>query len=354
MKISATELAYITSVAKDLKIEPATLLAVIEIESNGVVYANVEGQNLPVIRWEGHYFDRLVPADKRDVARKAGLASPKVGGIPNPATQVKRYDILDRARSIDEEAAYSSISIGVGQVMGSHAKDLGFASAEAMFQHAAKGLGGQVDLMVAYIKDNDLVDELQRKDWSAFARGYNGPAYRKFGYHTKLANAYKRYAAPNTPIVIDQKVGSEAMLRMGSEGQRVREIQTLLGRAGFAVKVDGDFGPSTKDAVQKLQKAHKLDVDGVVGPKTMAVLQTFKTAPDEKVGQVKPLDVKGVQTGAIVVAAGTAGLVVKNSLLGSLTNTGLVMLGIVVIVVGAALAIDAYNKAKRTYEGTET
>ena len=32
------------------------------------------------------------------------------------------------------------------------------------------------------------------KDWKGFARGYNGPAYWKNMYDTKLKNAYLKYS----------------------------------------------------------------------------------------------------------------------------------------------------------------
>ncbi|NBT89135.1 MAG: DUF3380 domain-containing protein, partial [Flavobacteriaceae bacterium] len=34
---------------------------------------------------------------------------------------------------------------------------------------------------------------LKAKDWAGFAKGYNGPAYAKNAYDTKLAGAYANF-----------------------------------------------------------------------------------------------------------------------------------------------------------------
>lgn len=59
-----------------------------------------------------------------------------------------------------------------------------------------------------------------------------------------------------------------AILRRGDQGQQVRALQKILG----GLEVDGDFGPLTKAAVEAYQRQYKLEVDGIVGPKTWAVL----------------------------------------------------------------------------------
>jgi hypothetical protein len=63
-------------------------------------------------------------------------------------------------------------------------------------------------------------------------------------------------------------------LRIGSNGDSVRQLQDTLRRAGFNPgSTDGDFGPKTKSAVERYQQARGLEVDGVVGNRTMAALQ---------------------------------------------------------------------------------
>ncbi|MEZ4393808.1 MAG: peptidoglycan-binding protein [Polyangiales bacterium] len=52
----------------------------------------------------------------------------------------------------------------------------------------------------------------------------------------------------------------------------MRALQTALREAGYDVDVDGSFGDATYEAVRDLQANNDLDVDGVVGPDTWAVL----------------------------------------------------------------------------------
>ena len=54
---------------------------------------------------------------------------------------------------------------------------------------------------------------------------------------------------------------------MGAAGEDVKTLQTALG-----IKPDGDFGPGTKTAVLKAQKAAGLSQDGVVGKSTWAAI----------------------------------------------------------------------------------
>lgn len=285
--------------AQARNIDPNVLLAVCEVESAGEVYALVNGRREPLIRWEGHYFDRRLKNGERDRARKAGLASPTAGKVKNPKSQAARWNLVNRAASINRQAALESFSIGLGQVMTAHWKKLGFVSVDDLIKLARRDAAGQIELMVKYIDEFGLVDELQRKDFTAFARGYNGPAFRKYKYHTKMAVAYKRLSQGG-PVVS----AATGMLRMGSKGARVRELQQLLVRAGFTVTVDGDFGPSTKQAVIAFQKKFRLEADGVAGPQTQRKLSEFKVAPEEKPGEQRVTDTPEAREGAGSIVGG--------------------------------------------------
>ncbi|MGG7535362.1 N-acetylmuramidase domain-containing protein [Rhizobium sp. 12,4] len=287
---SAAVQSSIETIAADRRINPAALKAVCDVESGGVASTRFNGVDLPLIRIEGHYFDKLVPADKRDLARDEELASPIVGKVKNPSSQEERYLMFQRMLDIDRDAAISSCSWGVGQVMGLHWKDLGFSSPDAFRLYVCKSVSGQVEVMVRFIERNGLLDEIERQDWAGFARGYNGPAYRKNRYDRKLADAFAAYGGQAS---ISPAAG---MLRLGSRGAGVREIQTLLVRAGYAVTVDGDFGVATRDALKAFQQTKLLTADGVAGPKTMAALKTYQVSPTEAPGALPAMQVPQVQT----------------------------------------------------------
>lgn len=42
-------------------------------------------------------------------------------------------------------------------------------------------MAGQVELMARYIDKAGIGSSLRHKDWTAFARGYDGPSYKKNG-----------------------------------------------------------------------------------------------------------------------------------------------------------------------------
>ncbi len=64
-----------------------------------------------------------------------------------------------------------------------------------------------------------------------------------------------------------------AVLRQGSKGDEVKEVQRRLKQWGYYTgSVDGVFGAATKKAVVAFQKKNGLTADGVVGKSTYAAL----------------------------------------------------------------------------------
>jgi hypothetical protein len=61
-------------------------------------------------------------------------------------------------------------------------------------------------------------------------------------------------------------------IKKGSTGADVKLLQEKLNQKGFSLVADGSFGEKTHLAVVQFQKNANLGADGVVGPKTWAVL----------------------------------------------------------------------------------
>ncbi|WP_165763699.1 peptidoglycan-binding protein [Halalkalibacter urbisdiaboli] len=69
-----------------------------------------------------------------------------------------------------------------------------------------------------------------------------------------------------------ETLSGQSLLKEGATGEQVKSIQEQLEKYGYYQGVDGIFGAKTKKAVRAFQAAHNLQVDGVVGPETRAVL----------------------------------------------------------------------------------
>ena len=72
----------------------------------------------------------------------------------------------------------------------------------------------------------------------------------------------------------------EPILRTGSRGQEVKDLQGRLQALGYyAGEIDGQFGAMTKEAVISFQKANGLDADGMVGSETKSLLFSVNAKP---------------------------------------------------------------------------
>ena len=271
--------------AKSLDVLPAALLAVVEVESDGRIGAKVNGRMEPMIRFEGHYFYRLLPKALRAIARNQRLAHPRAGRVVNPRHQARRWSKLKQAIKINRIAALSSVSWGVGQVMGSHWQWLGYGSVDALVQEARSGLSGQVRLMARFIRKSGLVAKLNSQDWAGFARTYNGPGFRKNQYDRKLATAFARYQriledqgyVGDGNSADDEFFNKKPLLKMRSRGRAVWVLQRLISDNSNTLLIDGKFGRQTRLAVERYQKANGLFADGIVGAKTwMQISQRAK------------------------------------------------------------------------------
>ncbi len=71
-----------------------------------------------------------------------------------------------------------------------------------------------------------------------------------------------------------------ATLKPGDQGAAVKVLQRGLAHLGYSPgKIDGQYGPSTVDAVKRFQRAGGLTADGILGPNTLrALARALKTS----------------------------------------------------------------------------
>jgi hypothetical protein len=269
------------AIATRLKCELATVQAIVDVESRG---SGVDASGHVKVLFEKHRFYKQLPEKLRARAVKAGLArkvwiSPEKGGYkdqPDNAAALRfLVDAVNfcEANGLDNSAALKSASYGLGQVMGENFGLCGWPSVQAFVLDMCESEDKHVDAMMGFLVGNGLADEMRAKDFDAIARVYNGDGQVKI-YGAKLRSAYQKHAGE--PAEIKDPVRA-AGLRVGSSGYRVEALQKRLNEIGFAVRVDKDFGPTTRNAVMAFQASHGIEVDGVVGSETQAALDVAES-----------------------------------------------------------------------------
>lgn len=90
-------------------------------------------------------------------------------------------------------------------------------------------------------------------------------------------NRHYPTVGPNTPVnPPPPTTPTSNNLRLGSRGEKVKQLQRDLTSLGYKLTADGIFGPKTEAAVKRFQRDKNLTVDGIVGPKTRAAIAAAK------------------------------------------------------------------------------
>ncbi|WP_427159167.1 peptidoglycan-binding domain-containing protein [Aliinostoc sp. HNIBRCY26] len=95
--------------------------------------------------------------------------------------------------------------------------------------------------------------------------------------HPKNVNATKpmgaNTAASKSTTLISYSPQKAPILRLGSQGKAVRELQSFLKTQKlYNGAVNGVYSRNTRSAVIAFQKSHNLKADGVVGAKTWSAI----------------------------------------------------------------------------------
>lgn len=183
--------ADIERAAERLGVDVASVLAVNEVESRGEGFDS----GYVVVLFERHVMYRRMRIHGLDAGRAAqahpDLVSRTPGGYVGGTGENQR---LARAQGIDDLSALESASWGAFQIMGYHWERLGYANMDAFVTAMRRDEASQLQAFVRFIEaDSMLRGALRNQNWAGFARLYNGPAYERNDYDTKLAAAYRRH-----------------------------------------------------------------------------------------------------------------------------------------------------------------
>jgi hypothetical protein len=183
--------ADFTAAASRLGCSVRQIKAVRQIEA---ARSGFDRSGLPKILYERHRFHRLTGGHWSP----SSFSMAQAGGysIDDDHTGVgDSWDRLSAAIATGAvDAAFQSCSWGAFQVMGDWWDELEYPSPYALAWTCAQSEGDQLELFIRYVEFNHLTEALRRIDADpancvSFASLYNGPAFRKFSYDRKLAEA---------------------------------------------------------------------------------------------------------------------------------------------------------------------
>ncbi len=189
--------------ASDYEVELAAIKAVNEVESSGRGFL-VDGR--PKILFEGHVFWRQLKERGID---PAGLSTTQTSTLlyenyskSHYLGGAAEYDRMEKAAGLSpnplvKEATYASASWGSYQIMGYHAKKLGYSSVGEFVDSMHLHERNHLEAFGRYISVFGCLPHLRVKNWQKFANCYNGPAYKSNQYDVKMEKAYKKYSANN-------------------------------------------------------------------------------------------------------------------------------------------------------------
>ncbi len=190
--------------AEENHIEPAALMAVVEVESGKSGFLD-DGR--PKILFEGHVFWRLLVQKQKEgkidfgpekyAAEHPDILYPKwtkqyyKGGSAE-------YDRLGKALLIEHDSALMSASWGKFQIMGENFKLAGYTTVDEFVEDHKISEAKHLDAFFNYctnriFRKKSLIEYLKMKNWQNFAEAYNGSGYAANQYDIKLEKSYNKH-----------------------------------------------------------------------------------------------------------------------------------------------------------------
>jgi peptidoglycan hydrolase-like protein with peptidoglycan-binding domain len=268
----------LTAAAAHVGVDPAALWTVVVVETSGCGFLP---DRRPCILFERHIFSTRT-------GRRFDAAHPGISGLAGGYGQpgAHQYGRLEEAIACDRRAALESASWGLGQIMGFNAGLAGFRDAEEMVSEMMRSENEQILAMASFMRATGMHVALQSRDWTNFARRYNGPGFATNRYDEKLAAAHASLSSGGMP------------------DPEARAVQLLLTYHGFNPgKIDGIVGGLTRAAISAFTSKHRLpatedhkDLQAALlemlpavadgqGARSSAAPATTRAAPDLRVGQ---------------------------------------------------------------------
>lgn len=173
-------------VADDLGVETAAIKAVVRIEA-GSTLEGFWAPGVPVANFVQSLYHKYSGKAKgrkiKDAKVPAGLSG----------YGLKEWTALTNARKVNADAADMGTYWGMFQIGGFNYKLCGCESVEEMVEKVCESELSQLEMFAVFIRNSGMLDSLRKKDWTSFARKYNGPSYAKRNYHTRMAKEYARF-----------------------------------------------------------------------------------------------------------------------------------------------------------------
>lgn len=170
-----------------LDVELAAIRAVVAIESAGSGFLK---SGKPQILFEAHHFSK-------HTSRKYDTSHPNLSSrIWNPQLYKggeHEWNRFNKASLLNSVAAIKSSSWGLFQILGSNARSIGYKSEEQFCELMHINEMEHLLAFIRFVEKNNLVKYLRNKQWTNFAKRYNGVLYYKNQYDVKMAQAYAKY-----------------------------------------------------------------------------------------------------------------------------------------------------------------